>query len=136
MRIVVDFDGTIVEHAFPEIGKPVPGALETLRWLKDAGCWLGLFTMRSGDHLAAAVEWLEAQGFVFTAVNVDVNQKWTTSPKMYGTHYIDDAAVGCPLLPNEPGTRPMVDWSRVRALLEPFVEEFVKRGGAVGTQKA
>ena len=28
--IAVDFDGTIVEHAFPQIGKPIPFAIETL----------------------------------------------------------------------------------------------------------
>ncbi len=35
--IAVDFDGTIVEHEWPRIGPPMPGAFETLRDLQDAG---------------------------------------------------------------------------------------------------
>jgi len=30
MYICVDFDGTIVEHEFPAIGLPVPGAVEKM----------------------------------------------------------------------------------------------------------
>lgn len=31
MIIAVDFDGTIVEHKYPSIGKEIPFAIETLK---------------------------------------------------------------------------------------------------------
>ena len=33
MTIAVDFDGTIVEHKYPEIGEELPFATETLKML-------------------------------------------------------------------------------------------------------
>ena len=33
MTIAVDFDGTIVEHRYPEIGKEIPFATDTLKML-------------------------------------------------------------------------------------------------------
>ena len=47
MFIAIDFDGTIVDHRFPEIGKPVPGAFEWMKKFKEAGAKLILWTMRS-----------------------------------------------------------------------------------------
>ena len=45
--IAVDFDGTIVDHVFPEIGAAVPGAFKWLKRFKEAGATLILWTMRS-----------------------------------------------------------------------------------------
>ncbi len=47
MKVAIDFDGTIVEHKFPEVGKPVPGAIEWMKKWQDAGAQLILWTMRS-----------------------------------------------------------------------------------------
>ena len=63
MYICVDFDGTIVDHQFPEIGQPVPGAIDWMKhWVSD-GAKLILWTMRSdgqrsGPVLANAVKYL------------------------------------------------------------------------------
>jgi hydroxymethylpyrimidine pyrophosphatase-like HAD family hydrolase len=35
MTIAIDFDGTIVTHAYPAIGKPIPFAIETLKKLQQ-----------------------------------------------------------------------------------------------------
>ena len=35
MTIAVDFDGTIVEHKYPAIGRELPFAIETLKKLRD-----------------------------------------------------------------------------------------------------
>lgn len=37
MIIAVDFDGTIVEHRYPEIGKKIPFAINTLKMLQKEG---------------------------------------------------------------------------------------------------
>ena len=34
MIIAIDFDGTIVEHKYPEIGREIPFAIETLKRLQ------------------------------------------------------------------------------------------------------
>ena len=38
--IAVDFDGTIVEDKYPQIGKPKLFAFETLKKLQNEGLWL------------------------------------------------------------------------------------------------
>lgn len=110
MTICIDFDGTIVEHAYPEIGKPVPLAIETMKELQEKGHSIILFTMRHGETLQAAVDYVTNAGISLYGANENPKQKeWTESRKVYGHHYIDDAAIGCPLIFKE-GRRPYVDW--------------------------
>ncbi len=110
MTICIDFDGTIVEHAYPEIGDPIPMAIETILQLQKRGHAIILFTMRHGETLKQAVEYVENAGISLYGVNENPKQKeWTESRKVYGHHYIDDAAIGCPLI-FKPDRRPYVDW--------------------------
>ena len=71
MRIAVDFDGTIVEHRYPEIGKEIPFAVATLKQLIREGHLLILWSVREGELLDEAVEWCRAKGIEFYAVNSD-----------------------------------------------------------------
>lgn len=119
--IAVDFDGTCVEHRYPDIGRPIPGAI---KWLKE---WVAqdakiiLFTVRcdsdkEGPVLTEAIKYLENNGVELWGVNQNPDQKWSNSPKPYARIYIDDAAFGCPLIhfdANGPYRRPYVDWSIV-----------------------
>lgn len=119
MNIAIDFDGTIVEHKFPRVGEPVPGAIEWMRKFQEAGARLLLWTMRSdgqenGDVLTQAVKHCENFGIKFFGVNENPEQvTWTKSPKLYAHLYIDDAAFGCPLIHPGEGQRPYVDWEAV-----------------------
>ena len=119
MYICIDFDGTIVDHRFPDIGSPVPGALEWMKKFQEAGAKLILFTMRSdggqlGDVLSIAVNYLEKNGISLYGVNKNPTQiHWTNSPKAYGQIYIDDSAFGCPLFQPDGFQRPCVDWEVV-----------------------
>jgi hypothetical protein len=119
MYICIDFDGTIVDHRFPEVGVPVPGALEWMGKFQNAGARLILFTMRSdggrhGDVLTNAVNYLKENGIQLYGINKNPTQvHWTSSPKAYGQLYIDDAAFGCPLTQPEGFQRPCVDWEVV-----------------------
>ena len=115
MRIAIDFDGTLVDHRYPNIGAPAPGAFEWLHRWRDAGAILILWTMRHDEGLQEAVDYCEQQGIVFNAVNeVPDDRKWTTSPKVYANVYVDDAAFGCPLKPGPlTDSRPWVDWNIV-----------------------
>lgn len=124
MFICVDFDGTIVDHAYPEIGQPVPHAIESLKKFNDQGARLILFTMRSDEKkkrplLTEAVNYLKDNGIELFAVNENPTQKsWTKSPKPYGHFYIDDAAVGCPLIHPKGFTNPCVDWTKLSAHMD------------------
>lgn len=122
--IAIDFDGTVVHHEFPEVGQDVPGAADVLRELAHAGHNLILWTMRSdgresGDFLAPAVDWFHQRGIPLYGVQVNPTQHhWTGSPKAFAHLYIDDAGLGCPLLPAiKPDGRPYVDWVAVRQML-------------------
>jgi len=129
MFIAVDFDGTIVDHQFPGIGDPVPGAFEWLARFQEAGADLILWTMRSdgqqecGDVLTEAVVYCRVMGIEFACVNENP-QPWTTSPKAYAHVYIDDAAAGCPLRANpRMGGRPYVDWDQIGPYVMRLIEE-------------
>ena len=62
MIIAVDFDGTIVEHKYPEIGKEIPFAITTLKRLQAEHHILILWTVREGKLLEDAV--LRADFFI------------------------------------------------------------------------
>lgn len=120
MIIAIDFDGTIVEHAYPKIGKPIPGAIHWIKEIQSAGGKIILLTMRSDDGneygkalLQEAVDYLKKHGIELYGVNNNKNQhRWTNSKKVYANIYIDDAAFGCPLIYSE-NERPMADWSKI-----------------------
>ena len=65
MYIAVDFDGTIVEHRYPRIGKEIPFAIATLRRLQEEGHKIVLWSVREGVLLDEAVEWCRQQGLEF-----------------------------------------------------------------------
>lgn len=114
--IAVDFDGTCVRHEYPGVGPDVPGAVETLRRLVERGDKLILWTIRSGSHLEDAKLWFAERGLPLFGVNENPDQKsWSTSPKVYAPIYIDDAALGAPLLRAVGGGRPYVDWDAVHS---------------------
>lgn len=129
--IGVDFDGTIVEHEYPEIGRPVPLALETLRECINLGARVILWTMRSGDELQAAVDFLASHRVSLFGVNRNPETDWSTSPKAYCHVYVDDAAFGCPLMKAVKTRRPVVDWSQVASALLDAVRQ---RAAGVVTQ--
>lgn len=119
----IDFDGTIVDHRFPEVGAPVPGALDAIRTLLAMKWRVILWTMRSGKHLDDAVAFLKRHGIETWAVNANPTQGgWTSSPKAYAHYYVDDAAVGCPLVRVPGFARPAVNWNEV--LGEIFEREY------------
>lgn len=124
MYICVDFDGTVVDHRYPDIGAPVPGAIPWLVRLQQQGARIILYTMRSnnmetGDLLRKAVKYMEANGVRLYGVNRNPDQDdWTSSPKAYGDVYVDDSAIGCPLVQVAGFARLCVDWETVGPHLE------------------
>lgn len=110
MVIAVDFDGTIVEHRYPEIGKEIPFATATLRQLLSDGHELILWTVREGNLLDEAVEFCRKRGVTFYAVNRDFEEEDGSnsdfSRKVRADLFIDDRNVGG-----------LPDWSTIYALI-------------------
>jgi hypothetical protein len=117
--VAVDFDGTVVSHEFPKIGRDV-GAVPVLKRLVDEGARIILYTMRVHEKLEEAERWYKARGIPLFGVNHNPDREpWMTGPKVYAHVYIDDAALGCPLCPGLPGEKPYVDWVRVQRMFWP-----------------
>lgn len=135
MIIAVDFDGTIVDHQYPEIGSLVPGAVEWLKAMQEVGAKLILWTIRcdsesSGPVLSDAVAFCRKHGIEFDGINVNPTQHtWSLSPKAYANIYIDDAAFGCPLRANtRSGGRPFVDWDIIGATVLDMLKDQKQHG--------
>ena len=89
--IAVDFDGTVVTHAYP---------------------------MRHGKLLDDATRWFRERGIPLYAVNENPSQqRWTSSPKVHADLYIDDSSLGCPIRFVDGVKRPVADWTRIREQL-------------------
>lgn len=116
MEIAIDFDGTCVTHNYPYIGEDI-GAVPVLKELVQNGHNLILYTMRSGKQLDDAVKWFARNDIKLYSKQYNPTQgNWTTSNKCYAQLYIDDAALGCPLIYVKDG-KPFVDWVEVRNFL-------------------
>jgi hypothetical protein len=118
IKIAVDFDGTCVTHEYPKVGKDI-GAVPVLKRLIAGGNRLILNTMRCGKELQDAVDWFKVNDIPLYGINEDPGQKeWTKSPKVFANLYIDDAALGCPLMRDiTKSKRDFVDWNEVDKLL-------------------
>lgn len=97
--IAVDFDGTLVEHKFPEIGAPVQPVIDFIRYHHALGSKIILWTCRDDEqddtytgYLTAAVRWCAEHGVPIDAVN---ENPWVSfgKGKMYADIYIDDRAI-------------------------------------------
>ena len=112
IKIAVDFDGTIVEHAYPEIGKEMLFAFQTLKELNKLGANLILWTFRTGKELDDAVEFCRKNGVEFYAVNKNYPEEVfdeTISRKINADIFIDDRNAG-----GFPG------WSLIWQMLNPY----------------
>lgn len=98
MTIAVDFDGTIVSHRYPEIGREMPFAVDTLKMLTREGHRLILWSVREGHLLDEAVAWCRERGLEFYAVNKDYPEEERShenfSRKLKVDLFIDDRNVG------------------------------------------
>ncbi|MCF6351081.1 MAG: hydrolase [Flavobacteriaceae bacterium] len=103
--LAIDFDGTIVEDAYPKIGKPILFAFETLKQLQNQGHRLILWTYRSGRKLQEAVDFCNENGIKFYAVNKSYPEEIldnTISRKIHADIFIDDRNFG-----------DLPDWSKI-----------------------
>ncbi len=109
--IAIDFDGTIVEDKYPDIGRPRTFAFDTLKRLQHDGHRLILWTYRSGKHLEEAVAFCKENGIEFYAVNKNYPEEEfnaNTPRKLHTDLFVDDRIVG-----GFPG------WGKIYQLINP-----------------
>ena len=97
MIIAVDFDGTIVEHEYPKIGKPIPFAIDVLKKLQnEEHHTLILWTVREGELLEEALSYCSKNGIEFYAANKNYPEEETgdTPRKLTADIFIDDKNIG------------------------------------------
>lgn len=99
MTIAMDFDGTIVENRYPEIGRELPFATQTLRMLISDRHRLILWSCREGQLLDDAINWCKERGVEFYAVNKDYPEETFNtnnhfSRKIKADLFIDDRNLG------------------------------------------
>jgi len=95
--IAIDFDGTIVEDAYPKVGTPMIFAFETIKKLQGDGHRLILWTYRSGRKLQEAVDFCKENGIDFYAINKNYPEEEfdeKLSRKIHADLFIDDRNIG------------------------------------------
>ena len=120
MIIAVDFDGTIVEHKYPNIGKVIPFALESLKLLQKKGHQIILWTCRTGKELDEAVIFCQKHGIEFYAVNKNYPEEQfdiTVPRKIHADIYIDDRNLGG-----------IPSWGEIYRMICPEVDNSIKMG--------
>lgn len=116
MMIAIDFDGTCVSSNYPYLGKDI-GAAPVLKKLVDNGHKLILYTMRDTGHfIDVAIKWFKDNNIPLFAIND--NPEISMSRKVYAHLYIDDTALGIPLIKDPNEKWPYVDWKEVEILLK------------------
>ena len=98
MIIAVDFDGTIVTHEYPRIGREIPFAIDTLKRLQqEPQIQLPLWTVREGKELEEAVEYCRSKGLEFHGVNNNYPEETPKDGqprKLKADLFIDDRNLG------------------------------------------
>ena len=92
--VAVDFDGTLCEDKYPDIGAAKPLVIQYIQSLQESGCKVILWTCRNGEVLEQALEWCKQHNIQFDAVNEnlpEIQEKWGgDTRKVYCDAYIDD----------------------------------------------
>lgn len=93
----IDFDGTLCQDKWPDIGEPNMCLINKLIQVQKLGAKLILWTCRHGTYLQDAVDWCKERGLIFDAINdnlPEIVEKYGINVrKVYATYYIDDSSI-------------------------------------------
>lgn len=120
MKIYLDFDGTVVEHEYPRIGKYNTGCFEVLKKLEKAGHQIILNTYRADCNdgtLLEAINYIKTNSLV-TIHSVEPKKimpipwDWEFF-KLKNLIFIDDICRGVPLKREKNSRNEIVDWKAI-----------------------
>lgn len=120
--IAIDFDNTLVNDLYPEIGLTL-NAESVLQELVENGHKLILWTLRSGKYLEDSVNWCKKKGIELYGVNENPDFEHDgNSRKIFFDLVIDDKSPGIPVAAfyDAPRSRiqRVVDWNLIREELK------------------
>lgn len=114
----VDFDGTVVKNEFPEVGLEVHDAVQSLEYMRDKGWNIVLHTARCGIYLNAAIKWFRDRDIPLYGINCTPDQQkflkghavaeYGVKPHCHA--FIDDSAIGAPVMVRSDMLKPYIDW--------------------------
>jgi len=113
--VAVDFDGTLVEDAYPNIGAPNTALFAELIYLRQTSAEFRiiLWTCRNNKALDEAVQFCMEQGLVFDTVNDNlpelIKQYGGNTRKIFADVYLDDKVVIHPLVPRKYDFHPALE---------------------------
>src|SRR5271157_5992049 len=94
----IDFDGTIVMDKYPNIGEPIPEAIETIREIKRLGHKIIIWSCRVEPQLSEMRDFLMINNIPFDYINENCPTKIAyynnDTRKIGADYYIDDKMVG------------------------------------------
>lgn len=124
VTIALDFDGTVVCHRYPDVGKELPHCVQILKdWVNKYKVGLILSTMRDGQELKDAVDWFAERDIPLYGIQLHPTQHtWTGSPKAHARFCLDDRNIGQPLTLDEEGVS-CVDWIATNEYFEPILRK-------------
>ena len=110
--LAVDFDDTIVEIEKDYTPKTlISGAKEVINWAHDNGCYIIIWTCRSGKMLDEAKVFLEKNKIMFDRINENCEElDFETSRKIYYDILIDDKCLY------------KIDWKKFKKLIKDKLE--------------
>jgi len=98
MLIALDFDGTVCDVAWPNIGAPKLGVIWQAKNAQQAGHTLILWTCREGKMLRLAKKWLREHGLNIRLANKNSTKRTrffaNDSRKIGADVYVDDKSPG------------------------------------------
>ena len=133
--VAVDFDGTLCENEWPEIGEPRQAVIDYVRDQQRQGAKLILWTNRSGEKLDEAVAWCGKHRLVFNAVNENLPEMIEAfggdCRKVFANEYIDDRAIPMPGTTLDLGVTELVSAAHGNAVKHGFWDKSPEFGTSV-----
>ena len=125
--VAIDFDGTIVEDQFPEVGKMIPGSKENINRLYFEGYTIIIWTCRTHIRMLEAVEWLAKNGIKYHYINTNCKknvEKYDGSDprKISADIYIDDRGL----------MHPLPHWNEIHEIIHERVPTYADKVGRDG----
>jgi uncharacterized HAD superfamily protein len=98
LTIAIDFDGTIAESHWPNVGNEIPGAIQTIKRLHKRGHKVIIWTCRTGEPLQHAIQWLIQHNVPYDAINQNlpehIKRYKGDTRKVHADLYVDDKGLG------------------------------------------
>ena len=122
IAVAIDFDGTLCEDKFPDIGKAKEEAIEFCWWCRDRNISLILWTCRTGKDLEQALWWSKLNWLYFDEVNQNLSD-WVESFKEYRPEVPADCRkVAADVYVDDKANGGAIEWEKIKEQLNTLMK--------------